>query len=219
MESFGSDTSSLEDDFWSRKNPPRLDRREFYYPTDQQQTPPARLPRELSFKKISATGPTEQSTIYERVTLPSGRPAHQVFDPGCLNNASQIERENGATRPLSSDGSQYTQTSARAPNYKRDTFPCKMIEVSRGICLRLRGADETWKAIAVDFYMPCGCLSCLLTIFCIQDADYVLCPVCRVVSPMEGATTSESDGGVGLGFTMGDLAKWQGEIQKNRYMY
>jgi hypothetical protein len=94
----------------------------------------------------------------------------------------------------------------------------KTIEVSPGEHLRLRGADETWRAVQVDFYMPCECMCCSLTIFCIQDAACVLCPECRVVSPMVGASTG-SDGGVGLGFTIDDLASWQEEIrisQKHR---
>jgi hypothetical protein len=102
---------------------------------------------------------------------------------------------------------------------KEDCRPgMKTIEVSPGEHLRLRGADETWRAIQVDFYMPCECMCCSLTIFCIQDAACVLCPECRVVSPMVGASTG-SDGGVGLGFTIEDLASWQEGIrisQKHR---
>jgi hypothetical protein len=81
------------------------------------------------------------------------------------------------------------------------------IEVSPGEYLRLRGAEETLRAIRVDFYMPCECICCLLTIFCIQDADLVLCPSCRVISPMVRVFKS-CNGGVGLGFTMRELANY-----------
>jgi hypothetical protein len=92
------------------------------------------------------------------------------------------------------------------------------IEVSPGEFLRLRGAEETWRAIRVDFYMPCECICCSVTIFCIQDADYILCPACRVIGPMEGAFKT-SDGGVGLGFTMRELAIWLGDVKlSNRSM-
>ena len=88
-----------------------------------------------------------------------------------------------------------------------------MIEVSPGQFLLLRGAEETWRAIACDFYMPCACACCSLTLFCIQDACFVLCPDCRVISPMldhhhhhhNGITFEGFEGGVGLGFTMEDL--------------
>jgi hypothetical protein len=69
------------------------------------------------------------------------------------------------------------------------------IEISPGVHVRLRGADETWKAIENDYYMPAECICCESTIFCIQNADYVLCPDCRVVSRMEGIS-SHGIGGV-----------------------
>ena len=61
----------------------------------------------------------------------------------------------------------------------------KMIEIAPGEFMRLRGAHETWKAIQNDFYLPCSCFCCDLTLFCIQDATYVLCPQCQVVNPLE----------------------------------
>jgi hypothetical protein len=85
------------------------------------------------------------------------------------------------------------------------------IEISPGVHVRLRGADETWRAIANDFYMPAECICCESTIFCIQNADYVLCPDCRVVSRMDGLS-SLGIGGVGLGFKYEDLARWQDQI-------
>ena len=87
------------------------------------------------------------------------------------------------------------------------------IEVSPGVFLRLRGAAETWRAIKRDFYMPCECSCCSLTIFCFQDANFVLCPDCLVVSPMGDAAIDGTDGGVGLGFKMESLAKWQADIE------
>lgn len=92
---------------------------------------------------------------------------------------------------------------------------CKMIEIAPGEYMRLRGAQETWKAIQDDFYIPCSCICCDLTLFCIQDATYVLCPVCQVVSSME--QIDGYNGGVGLGFTMDELAQWQNEILQERH--
>jgi hypothetical protein len=88
------------------------------------------------------------------------------------------------------------------------------IEISPGVHVRLRGADETWKAIENDYYMPAECVCCESTIFCIQNADYVLCPDCRVVSRMEGIS-SHGIGGVGLGFKYEDLARWQDTILRD----
>lgn len=98
---------------------------------------------------------------------------------------------------------------------KNSSSGMKTIEVSPGEHLRLRGAHETWQAVQVDFYMPCECMCCPLTLFCIQDADFVLCPACKVVSPMAGASAG-NDGGVGLGFTLENLAQWQDDIHALR---
>jgi hypothetical protein len=89
------------------------------------------------------------------------------------------------------------------------------IEISPGVHVLLRGADETWKAIENDYYMPAECVCCESTIFCIQNADYVLCPDCRVVSRMEGIS-SHGIGGVGLGFKYEDLARWQDAILRDQ---
>lgn len=92
----------------------------------------------------------------------------------------------------------------------------RSIEIAPGLSVRLRGAQETWAAVESDFYMPTTCICCSTDIFCIMDANYVICPVCKVVSPMEGCTQG-MEGGAGLGFTMEDLQQWQGEIiRRNR---
>jgi hypothetical protein len=91
------------------------------------------------------------------------------------------------------------------------------IEISPGVHVRLRGAGETWKAIENDYYMPAECVCCESTIFCIQNADFVLCPDCRVVSRMEGVS-SRGMGGVGLGFKYEDLARWQDAIFKEEQL-
>lgn len=88
------------------------------------------------------------------------------------------------------------------------------IEIAPGHFARLRGAKETWKCIEEDFYLPVTCFCCSAEICCIMDASYVLCPQCRVVSPMEGC--GGADGGVGLGFTVEELRKWQHEILLKR---
>lgn len=85
------------------------------------------------------------------------------------------------------------------------------LQVAPGLSLRLQGAVETKEAIDKDFFLPAMCLSCRLDLYCIQDANYVVCPRCRVVTPMEGMFEG-FDGGVGLGFTHDDLCRRQCEI-------
>lgn len=97
------------------------------------------------------------------------------------------------------------------PTARTRTPTAAMIEIVPGVRARLRGARETKSCIARDFYIPAMCFSCNLDIFSIMDANYVVCPQCRVVSPLEGGADMEYEGGVGLGFTFQDLMHWQKE--------
>jgi hypothetical protein len=78
----------------------------------------------------------------------------------------------------------------------------KTIQISSGVHVPLRGLEETRECIVRDFYLPLTCLGCSVDVCCIQDANYVICPVCQVVSPLGGnADNDHGKGGVGLGFT------------------
>jgi hypothetical protein len=94
------------------------------------------------------------------------------------------------------------------------------IEISPNVWMQLRGADETWEAVQVGGYAPAMCLSCNLDLLAIVDAEYVLCPSCRVVSPImddgSGFRSEESavNHGVGLGFKVEDLKRWQDELAR-----
>ena len=122
---------------------------------------------------------------------------------------------NGRGGPSIQDAISQKIASNGGPNSSSSTA---QIEIAPGVMARLRGAQETWQAVANDFYMPTTCFCCTTNLFCIMDANYVICPVCKVVSPMEGCAGNDMQGGVGLGFTMEDLQQWQTEIiQRQRY--
>jgi hypothetical protein len=75
----------------------------------------------------------------------------------------------------------------------------KTIQISSGVHVPLRGVEETGECIVRDFSLFSTCLGCTVDVFCIQDANYVLCPVCQVVSPAGGNTDNDrGKGGVGL---------------------
>lgn len=104
----------------------------------------------------------------------------------------------------------------RLPGAANSCSSVATIEIAPGVFARLRGAEETRSAINRDFFMPCECACCSQTIFCIQDADFVLCPDCRVIQPMEGCEEG-GVGGVGLGFKMEELMNCQQQIVDNLY--
>jgi hypothetical protein len=147
-------------------------------------------------------GPGKKSFVYKHV------PSYGMYDGG-ENGHDDLPR---SARHAVQPGFQRIHYDAKVDS-KPKTRPT-MIEVSPGEFLRLRGADETWKAIHNDFYVPSVCVMCDLTLFCIQDAIFILCPECLTVNPLEGVVYDGYDGGVGMGFTMENLASWQEEIRR-----
>ena len=81
------------------------------------------------------------------------------------------------------------------------------VEIAPGFWARFRGAKETMECIQEGYYVPIECYACREQICCILDADFVICPACRVVGPV-GLVPPEQ-GGVGLGVTTEDLVNWQ----------
>ena len=94
-----------------------------------------------------------------------------------------------------------------------------MVNIAPGVQAPLRGARETVKAVAKDFYSNVSCFGCSLEVCCIADVSYVVCPVCKVVSPVEDPTFEGKEvhrHGLGLGFTYESLFKMQLEILQDR---
>lgn len=93
------------------------------------------------------------------------------------------------------------------------TTSSTILELSPGWRVRLRGAKETQAAVEGDFYLPTICHGCQMDILCIRDANYVVCPACHVVSPLDDdANMDYCHGGLGLGFTWENVQEWQSQI-------
>jgi hypothetical protein len=79
------------------------------------------------------------------------------------------------------------------------------VEIMPGVFAPLRGSEETWRAIQAGNVEIVECVCCCNRIQCIADAEYILCPECRVVSPVgnrhRGSPTlgRQKSRGVGLG--------------------
>lgn len=88
------------------------------------------------------------------------------------------------------------------------------VELSPGVTTVLRTAEETQMAIKDNFFIPIACLFCTLDLFCIADAQFVVCPKCRVVSPATSGSkppTGKREG-LGLGLTYDNLAAIKAEM-------
>lgn len=73
------------------------------------------------------------------------------------------------------------------------------LEIQPGLFLPLRGRKESLQAVEQNFVARTSCMSCETKLLCIQDAEYVLCPLCKVVSPVLTNLGSSGGGSVGLG--------------------
>ena len=109
--------------------------------------------------------------------------------------------------------SQHEERHHHHPTTTPQDIPRKTVEISPGVVVPLRGAAETRECVKRDFFIPTQCVSCQLEdLFVVQDAAYVLCPVCRVVNPLTTPTADHEYGGLGLGFTMDELASIHQEL-------
>jgi len=146
----------------------------------------------LQLLEQSPSFSNQSSSMYrQRVRAPSPPSGPSMSPPPLTDSAKAREEENSPT----------------------------LIEISPGVFEPLRPASETVKAVRVDFYVPIPCFGCTQDIFCIADAKYVICPTCRVVSPIEaGALEGRSlkQHGLGLGFSCESLFEMQSEILSER---
>ena len=78
----------------------------------------------------------------------------------------------------------------------------------------LRGSEETWNAIGHGDYARVNCEACCAKLFCVVDADMVICPDCRCISAVHdiiqrrklNENTEESElSDVGLGVLVDGL--------------
>jgi hypothetical protein len=118
-------------------------------------------------------------------------------------------KSKNSTMDLSSRNQQIDLPPRKPSSQKIDLGPAvPMYEVSPGVQEKLRGAMETWSHLQRDFYLPTCCKSCFVELTCIKNLDYVLCPLCQEVNPID-APPEGGGGGLGLGFTVEDLRRWE----------
>jgi len=91
------------------------------------------------------------------------------------------------------------------------------IEITPGVFAVLRGAEETWQAVEEGDVIYTECICCNTPIMCISDAEYVLCPECRVVSLLDGLSGRGAVAGVGLGLRANDYNGNRRDHRRHNY--
>ena len=166
---------------------------------------------------IPFESPFSVTTAGSESPVPTGTKSDVMMDHEKQSLSEMKALKGNLKQPPLSSQSMLPGAHYGLPNGSTNAVPRKpvFIDISPGVRARLRGFQETKACIERDFFLPALCYCCTLSLFCIMDANYVVCPACRVVSPLDGGADLAYDGGVGLGFTFDDLTTWQAEFRGN----
>jgi hypothetical protein len=171
---------------------------------------------------VHESGPRPAVRYVYHPIRPSLQPSTHFTSPGGMSKECSYPRATSAgsfTHVVLKDmenqkshvgfkGMEKEKSQSPLPPSPHPTTAGSMILVSPGHEAKLRGAAETWQAIQHDSYLACVCFDCQAPLFCILDAWLVICPHCRVLSPIyhtNGDVAMNQEGGVGLGFTIETL--------------
>lgn len=100
----------------------------------------------------------------------------------------------------------------------------RKIPISAELSVPLRGAAETWNAIRTAATTAVTCKGCHANLHVLEDAEYVVCPDCWTVGPVEykiGGIMLESDGssgsfGLALGVKADEVLEWVEEANSKQ---
>lgn len=125
--------------------------------------------------------------------------------PDALNAKTSLHHGQSASsdcHKFSSETEARSTANEQAKNSSRPTSPCRKIEIAPGVVMDLRGALETVQAIESGVAASVTCAWCEVSLLCVPDAEAVICPDCRVLTPVmkENCKTKHlRRRGVGLG--------------------
>lgn len=138
----------------------------------------------------------------------------QSFQSQSCHTTSEGNTENNYGGMKQSPPQQSLQSSSRSNSISSDSSRPLEIEVTPGIFMKLRGSKETQQAIDNNFVQYTSCFACTIKLLCIADAEFIICPECKTISPtveleqqeeeeetvaVAGSSNSNKVGGVGLG--------------------
>lgn len=174
---------------------------------------PKRPPRKRLYPLIPAPDSIEKEQLTREmdqfateITFASRKNNFQfkssLGDVSCLGLEGSSRNDNKSSRkPLRTESFSTPQSPSREEDrdkpeiHKEERSGHIQIEVYPGVLSPLRDAKETKRALLMRRCRDTACLDCMAKLRCIQDAEYILCPNCKVISPL----STENGYGVGLG--------------------
>lgn len=145
-------------------------------------------------KEGSDSGSSSKSKEKEGYQAPENRFYYEKLEP-----PAALKRDSSSSR----SGSNTNKSGVRSRNSGHSAQPTRKtlsVEIQPGFSLPLRGSDETLEAVKRGQVLETPCMACCCWIVVSNDCDFVICPECRVVSPVEnGAGTMQY---VGLGMSV-----------------
>ena len=161
--------------------------------------------------------PTSTSVAYPNDRQPSTKSLHStksrrqssIKSLGSTTNKKGVDVYSGASLSASAPDAFVTQPTLDS---KTNT---PYITIAPGVKARFRGAKETYTSVLVERDVVMSlCYNCNQEIYTLANAQYIFCPHCKVVSPLDSAKRcGRNGGGVGLGFTKQEMETWQREQQ------
>jgi hypothetical protein len=171
----------------------------------------------MSLQKLEAdiTDATEDLTDFSEHRFDG----HLVFDFDEQQRALDISRNSHSQRHNDDDNDDDDSfalpvESSGAP--QPVPAASRTIPLSPDLSVPLRGSIETWQAIRHGCTVAVTCSDCNTELHAIEDAEYIVCPDCWMVGPVEetiGGIALEFDGcsdnyGLALGVKVQDVVQW-----------
>ena len=102
----------------------------------------------------------------------------------CRSHYEVTQHSSSSPAFISDCLSEISSHSSNRRSVEREQKPAVQVEVYPGEFLHLRGARETADAIERGHSKSVFCYACGLGLRCVADCDLVICPNCRIMSPV-----------------------------------
>lgn len=130
------------------------------------------------------------------------RKSHSMMYPVEVEDFERYARDEYRSRheyhrmKVADERSQRSYYDDRGESDDNEKAERQMVEVTPGNFVPLRGSAETLEAVHLGRIQHTTCFVCKLSLVCVEDAEMVICPTCKTISPLEGGASGR---GLGLG--------------------